>query len=57
MLVQKLALVILLGVLCLAYSPAYESVEDTGTLDGDVQNWAVMIQNYISQVIILMGRL
>lgn len=32
------------------YSQSYESAEEAGTLAGDVQNWAIMIQNYISQV-------
>lgn len=32
------------------FSPSYQPEEKTGTLAGDVQNWAIMIQNYISQV-------
>ena len=32
------------------FSPSYQSEDETGTLAGDVQNWAIMIQNYISQV-------
>lgn len=40
----------LMGVSSGFYSRSYESVEETGTLPGDVQNWAIMIQNYISQV-------
>ncbi len=34
--------------LCGAYHP-FEK-EDIGTLPGDVQNWAMLIQNYILQV-------
>lgn len=32
------------------FSPSYQPVEETGSLSGDVLNWAEMIQNYISQV-------
>jgi len=32
------------------YSPSYQPESSTGSLAGDVQNWASMIQNYISQV-------
>ncbi|XP_067936801.1 voltage-dependent calcium channel subunit alpha-2/delta-1-like [Watersipora subatra] len=32
------------------YSPSYQPESVTGSLTGDVQNWAIMIQNYISQL-------
>ncbi len=34
--------------ICFGYHP-FEK-EDIGTLAGDVQNWAMLIQNYILQV-------
>jgi len=38
------------GFSCSISFSSYDPVEDTGSLTGDVQNWAMLIQNYILQV-------
>ena len=43
-----LVFVVVEACVCFGYHP-FEK-EDIGTLAGDVQNWAMLIQNYILQV-------